>query len=229
MFLTKIDLDPSRRLARKYLASPQVMHAVIMKAAQSGGPNPSGRVLWRVDRSMASTRLFLLSPDRPDCSQIVTDAGLSMTQAVSLDYNPFLNKLESGQTWVFRLTANPSRSVSNGIGKRGKLHGHVTVEQQRQWLIERADRLGFALNTVNRESPDESTYSVTVTQRSRPVFGRDNPHNHVRDRVTINKTVYEGLLRVTDVEVFRNSLTAGIGRSKAYGCGLMTLAKVRES
>ena len=48
------------------------------------------------------------------------------------------------------------------------------------------------------------------------------------DRVTINRTVYEGVARVTDPDALRRALVAGIGRSKAYGCGLMTLARVRR-
>ena len=46
--------------------------------------------------------------------------------------------------------------------------------------------------------------------------------------MTINRTVYEGVLRITDPESLRRALIAGIGRSKAYGCGLMTLARVRQ-
>ena len=48
------------------------------------------------------------------------------------------------------------------------------------------------------------------------------------NRVTINRTVYEGVARVTDPDALRHALVAGIGRSKAYGCGLMTLARVRR-
>ena len=61
MFLTKIDLAPERRLARKYLGSPQAMHAVVMSATGGHDGNGPGRVLWRVDRGM-TTALYILSP-----------------------------------------------------------------------------------------------------------------------------------------------------------------------
>ena len=48
MFLTKIEIDPTRRLARKYLGSPQVMHAVVMKATAGHDGGGSGRVLWTI-------------------------------------------------------------------------------------------------------------------------------------------------------------------------------------
>ena len=227
MFLTKIELDPARRLARKYLGSPQVMHAVVLKATGGDDGDGPGRVLWRVDgRARGTTAsLYLLSPSEPDCSQIIQEAGAAGEQARTLDYSPFLERLAAGQQWAFRLAANPSYSASRGPGARGKRFGHVTVEQQRQWLVARAPGYGFGFVPVDDEEADAS---VVVVRRERPVFGRENPTRRARDRVTINRTVYEGVLRVTDAEALRRALVAGIGRSKAYGCGLMTLARVRR-
>ena len=134
---------------------------------------------------------------------------------------------------------------------RGKRFGHVTVEQQRRWLIERTPRYGFELVPVSGAAADDAasgnvavadsaaatgadadavaaSASVVVVRRERPVFGRRNPDRDRRDRVTINRTVYEGVARVTDPDALRRALVAGIGRSKAYGCGLMTLARVRR-
>lgn len=229
MFLTKIELDPSRRFARKCLSSPQVMHAVIFKATGSNDGDGPGRVLWRVDRSLA-TSLYLLSPSEPDCSQIVQEAGTAGARARTLDYSPFLERLEAGQEWAFRLTANPSYSASRGQGVRGKRVGHITVEQQRQWLITRASGYGFELlpATIENEESDNSdknVISVVVTHREHPTFGRRRPNSEKRDRVTISRTVYEGILRVVDADALRQALIGGIGRSKAYGCGLMTLAR----
>ena len=78
MFLTKIDLAPERRLARKYLGSPQAMHAVVMGATGGNIGDGPGRVLWRVDRG-TTTALYILSPLEPDCSQLVAEAGAAGT------------------------------------------------------------------------------------------------------------------------------------------------------
>lgn len=248
MFLTKIDLDPARRLARKYLGSPQIMHAVVLRATGGDDGDGPGRVLWRADRGPAVTTLYLLSHSEPDCTQIVAEAGAAGTRSMTLDYSPFLATLDAGQVWAFRLTANPSYAAPRGPEVRGKRYGHVTVEQQRRWLIERTPRYGFELvpvpgtgaaeaddaasGTAATTSADVSAVaasaSVVVVRRERPVFGRRNPDRDRRDRVTINRTVYEGMARVTDPDALRRALVAGIGRSKAYGCGLMTLARVRR-
>jgi CRISPR system CASCADE complex protein casE len=227
VFLTKIDLAPERRLARKYLGSPQAMHAVVMGATGGNIGDGPGRVLWRVDRG-TTTALYILSPLEPDCSQLVAEVGAAGTQARTLDYSPFLASLDAGQLWAFRLAANPSYSASRGPGVRGQRYGHVTVEQQRQWLVERAPRHGFELMPVDHVDDEGSDGAVMVVHRERPVFNRRRSEGEGRDRVTINRTVYEGVLRITDPESLHRALIAGIGRSKAYGCGLMTLARVRQ-
>lgn len=227
MFLTKIDLAPERRLARKYLGSPQAMHAVVMGATGGNIGDGPGRVLWRVDRG-TTTALYILSPLEPDCSQLVAEVGAAGTQARTLDYSPFLASLDAGQLWAFRLAANPSYSASRGPGVRGQRYGHVTVEQQRQWLVERAPRHGFELMPVDHVDDEGNDGAVMIVHRERPVFNRRRSEGEGRDRVTINRTVYEGVLRITDPDSLRRALIAGIGRSKAYGCGLMTLARVRQ-
>ena len=227
MFLTKIDLAPERRLARKYLGSPQAMHAVVMSVTGGHDGNGPGRVLWRVDRGV-TTALYVLSPLEPDCPQLVAEAGTAGTQARTLDFSPFLASLDTGQLWAFRLAANPSYSASRGPGVRGQRYGHVTVEQQRQWLMDRVPRFGFELMPVDHADGEGTDEAVLVAYRERPVFNRRRPGGEGCDRVTINRTVYEGVLRVTDPEPLRRALIAGIGRSKAYGCGLMTLARVRQ-
>jgi CRISPR system Cascade subunit CasE len=44
-------------------------------------------------------------------------------------------------------------------------------------------------------------------------------------RVSLYTVTYEGILEITDVELFKEVLTKGIGRGKAYGCGMLTIAR----
>lgn len=39
---------------------------------------------------------------------------------------------------------------------------------------------------------------------------------------------YEGILKVTDAEKFQKILIEGIGRGKAFGMGMLTIAKVGD-
>ena len=247
MHLTKIELDLHRRCARKLLTSPHVMHAVVMKACQPGGESgqsdatdgfPPGRVLWRVDSGSFGVSLYILSPRPPELIQLESEAGLGDT-ARTLDYEGFLDKLSNGQHWAFRLSANPIHSVPGKPGTRGKRYGHVTVEHQRKWLLERTGKYGFSIAGADAErdgkaedsdgsSPLDAS-SVLIVRRDRPVFYRNRRDGQRRDRVTISRVVYEGVLRIDDAEPFKRMLVGGLGPSKAYGCGLMTLARPKRS
>ena len=61
------------------------------------------------------------------------------------DYQPLLDRLEQGQRWACRLTANPVRSLPAGPGQRGQVKAHVSVAQQQDWLMRRAERCGFTI------------------------------------------------------------------------------------
>jgi CRISPR system Cascade subunit CasE len=47
--------------------------------------------------------------------------------------------------------------------------------------------------------------------------------------ITICQAHVQGLLRVTDREQFSNSFTQGIGRARAYGCGLLQIVPVIDN
>ena len=63
---------------------------------------------------------------------------------------------------------------------------------------------------------------VVVSQRNREMFMRGS------NEVTLSTTMYDGALTVTDADRMRAALCQGIGRAKGFGCGLLTVAPVRE-
>ncbi len=66
---------------------------------------------------------------------------------------------------------------------------------------------------------DHATPTFQVIERSTRTFRRDSA------TVTLGGVAtYTGVLQVTDPQLLQQALTAGVGRAKAYGCGLMTLA-----
>lgn len=202
MHLARLQLNPQRRQARFLLGSAQAMHAAVLASF----PQPDearGRVLWRVDRDAHQVQLYVASRPPPDFSHLVEQAGWQTTQdtwAVR-DYKPVLARLAQGQRWAFRLTANPSH-VSEG-----KRYGHVTVAQQLEWFSSRVSRWGIG--------PDPE---VIIRNRGVDRFRRGGA------TVTVAKATYDGILTVGDPELLRTAMTDGIGRAKAYGCGLLTLA-----
>lgn len=220
MYLTRFRLNPTRRGTARLIASPQRMHATVLSAfPPDRAQSTDGRVLWRVDTpSRHEWSLYIVSPGRPSMDQLQDECGWSQEKSwQTAAYGPFLDRLDVGQCWGFRLTANPVRSVAGRKGTRGKVVPHVTADQQRAWLIDRAGRHGFSLDAGLADQ-------VRVTRRERDSFER-GPRGE-RGAATITRAQFDGVLEVVDPELLRTTLTRGIGRAKAYGCGLMTLARL---
>lgn len=207
MHLSRIQINPARRGGRKLLGSPQAMHAAVL-ASFPDDSDTRGRVLWRVDRDEQRIWLYVLSGPIPDFSHIVEQAGWQTREDswVARPYDGLLKRLAEGQTYGFRLTANPTRTHA------GKRYAHVTVAQQERWLLDRAEGWGFAVVTT------QTGPALTVHDRRTEQFRRNGAI------VTIAKATFDGVLTVTDAEALRRTLVAGAGRAKGYGCGLLTLA-----
>ncbi len=214
MYLSRVELNPYRRETVKGLSSPQLMHAAVMASFASFGEPVEDRVLWRIDRLGAAMYLLVQSQRKPDFHHIVDqfgrpDAGQTWD---CLDYGPFLAGIANGQTWRFRLVANPTHSESRD-GKRGKVYAHVTAEQQKKWLLEKAGGNGFAV------LDPEGNPTFDIMQRELLRFERSGK------TVTVSIVTFEGVLQVTDAGMLRKAMESGFGRAKAYGCGMLTIAK----
>lgn len=218
MYLTRMPINGRRRGAAKLLSSPQAMHAAVQSGFMPGSLEAGGgRTLWRVDRAGDhEVTLYLVSPVEPDLSHLVEQAGWqSGDMWQTRDYRILLGSLASGQRWAFRLTANP---VFGGY-KSGKdwadtkPMAHVTAKQQEGWLLDRVEKAGFRVPDGSHSEAD-----LRIINRSTLRFAKGG------HRVVIGTATFEGTLEVVDTAALSSALTTGIGRAKAYGCGLLTLA-----
>ncbi|WBT08236.1 type I-E CRISPR-associated protein Cas6/Cse3/CasE [Corynebacterium sp. SCR221107] len=208
--LTRVLLNPERRQARRLITNPQVMHAAV-RAAFPPDLNESARVLWRLDKREHEHVLYIVGPEASDASHIVEQAGWATRPAEIANYAPFADALLRGQHWNFELVANPTKSVPVKGGKRGKVVPLVGDEGQSAWLLDRAQRHGF----VAKE--------CVIVERNHLRFAKSAEDN--RRKVTLGTVRYRGVLEVTSPELLRAALFGGIGRGRAYGCGLLTLAQ----
>lgn len=214
MFLTRFQFNPQRRGAQKLLASPHALHAAVLSGFAEESESETGRVLWRLDSLGLRAILYIVSPDAPDLTHLVEQAGWPTTQTwVTKPYAPLLDQLEPGDRFAFRLTANPIHNVRQETGTRGKPIGHVTVAEQEKWLLARQERSGFE---VTHTAKGDSTLSVS--DRRALSFRRGAA------QVTLTVATYQGILQITDADQFRRVLVNGLGRAKGYGCGLLTIA-----
>ncbi|MCE7081877.1 type I-E CRISPR-associated protein Cas6/Cse3/CasE [Streptomyces sp. ST2-7A] len=287
MYLTRFRFNTRRTGARRVLSSPRVLHACVMSSYADALPSDADgpRVLWRVDRpAPAEVFLYVVGPDRPDLTHLVEQAGWPETPRwETREYAPFLDRLTAGDTWAFRLTANPVHHIRRKDGEPTKPTAHRVPAHQLRWLTERQEAAGFRVlprAPHRRPEPpaglddpalDEKTrrdlraryalraLEVVVHDRRDHRFDKPRRADDRRDGtggerdgdaaahdpflsltdpapggetadgrkpgpVTMVTATFDGRLEVTDPDALRRTLTLGLGRGRAYGCGLMTLA-----
>ena len=219
MYLSRIRLDAANRNTLRALAAPQKLHG----ALESAFSGPRKRNLWRIDSLNGDLYILLLSEEIPDLSGFCRRYCRTADDAQTKQYDGLLARITAGSIWHFRLTANPTVSrKANRIGQRGKVEACSIVDcsdkepdsrliTQKEWLLTHCEKHGFRL----------SADSFDVTQSRWHQFYKSD-----RNRVSLLAVTFEGTLEVTDAELFRQALCAGIGRGKAYGLGMLTVMHI---
>lgn len=215
MQLSRMYLNDRLRQAMRLLANPQMMHAAVLGCFP---PDREHRVLWRIDRDGHRTALIVVSHATPSFQHLQEQAGWANEPSwETRDYGSLLDRIQLGQEYAFRLVANPA-GMHTGKDGRKRRTAHRSLRHQRGWLLERAERIGVEFLPAGPGADPE----VLVSERRMLRFPRDGK------TVSIGQARFEGALRVTDPALLRTALTQGIGRGKAYGNGLMTLARARR-
>lgn len=142
---------------------------------------------------------------------------------------PFQPQLKTGDHLAFRLRANPTVARRNDTKKNSVRHD-VLMDAKKQcqrdhiespnevasrmdqaaleWLKNKEESSGFEMPVA----PQVSGYRQHIVGRK----GRE---------IRFSSVDYEGVLRVMDPDRFLSSLFFGLGRSKAFGCGLMLIRR----
>lgn len=206
MYLTRMELNTANRQTIMALSSPAKFHGAI----ETSFPSKGGR-LWRIDTLGDRTFLLLVSETAPDLTRAAQQFGRTASWN-SIDYDSFLAQIKGGEQRRFMLKANPVIAKCTKDTTRGRVLAHVTTEQQEQWLYQRAEKNGFQLKSGE----------FSVVQTAWVSFYKGGNRSK---RVEFKTATFEGLLTVTDPELLRHAMTHGIGREKAYGCGMLTLTR----
>lgn len=234
-YLSAVPINPARPYARSLLKSPSVLHDALMHGFP-GNPFDE-RTLWRWEARERGyrPRLLIVSKSKPDWSHIVERAGWPQTPGgdpVVKDYQPVLDGVRTGRAYEFRIDANPFLNT-RGPRKGPKIKGRATRNEQedRAWLLRVASTRGFEIplttpapTIIGLEPNTKQTHAFTAERMKLASFRKDD---NGRQRVSFARIAFRGVLIVTEPHLFRQALMDGIGKQKAYGCGLLTLSPPR--
>ncbi|MGI5119229.1 type I-E CRISPR-associated protein Cas6/Cse3/CasE [Marinactinospora thermotolerans] len=177
-------------------------------------------LLWRMD-SIRSGHLLLVQSSMPPDRGRLPDGYLA-GEAQTRPIDGVLEAIIPGRSLMFRLTADPTRIVrapdapKEGRGRRVALHD---PKEQLGRLARKGEQCGFVV-----PAGADGGMAVTVSPCP-PVVGYKD-ENGKRNKITISPTRFDGRLVVTDARLFADAVRTGIGRARAYGCGLVSLAPV---
>ncbi|HZK27252.1 MAG TPA: type I-E CRISPR-associated protein Cas6/Cse3/CasE [Thermoclostridium sp.] len=208
MYLSRVKIDFNNRRKTRDLDHLGAYHNWVEESfpneVKSG---ERSRKMWRIDQVDSDPYLLVLSKEKPDIENLEKYGVANSAQ--TKDYNVLLNQLRVNDKLRFRVVLNPVTSLSQGkaSGKRGRIIPLVTVDQQLDFLKQRAGKHGFSLD-------DE----VMITERSFEILKRPN-----QKPLKISKAAYGGFLTIEDLELFKAVLVNGLGKKKAYGFGLLTV------
>lgn len=196
------------------LADPYEMHRTVMRAfpeADSGSARERFQVLYRLEVSRSSAALLVQSNAEPDWKRLPSGVVLdSRVKAI----DKLLAACDEGRRLRFRLVANPIKNIgaSKGDAGRSRRVPLVGEEAQIDWLDRRAALSGFRLV--------DAAGAIQV-QKQPDVVARPQRR---REAIRIVPVRFDGRLEITDAEKFQSVTRSGIGRGKAFGCGLLSLA-----
>ncbi len=250
LFLSRLILDPRSRQVWSELARPYEMHRTLMRSFSQASVEEGDiarekfGVLFRadVDDRRNLVIVYVHSAVEPDWSFLTT---LDHYLLVDPDLpNPACNDvmrayqgLQNRQVCSFRLRANPTKRIGKVIkGEaelKGKRVGLLREEEQIAWLIRKSQQRekgkpgGFEIlmNEVEDQNGEIRQVPRVNVHREGKQLGRKKEEG--RSHKTTHLAVrFDGLLRVTDADAFRETLARGIGPGKAFGFGLLSIAPV---
>lgn len=238
LYLSRLILNLRDRHARKDLADVHDLHRTVLGAFPQAPETVKKEevrqhfgILFRTEPmpdQPLEARILVQSSYDPNWTHL--PAGY-LAPSTDERPNPTIRTIDdhdqivAGMTLRFRLRANPTKRISKftteqkdfeWIGRRVELRRE---EDQIAWLQRKAEQGGFQLRSV--ATRPELT-DVRISPQAKVVGGRGKGPDS--KQVSFGTALFEGLLEVQDVELFRQTLSLGIGSGKAYGFGLLSIA-----
>jgi CRISPR system Cascade subunit CasE len=222
MMLSRLFLNAHSRDVQRALGDSHALHARVMSMyprVDAASPRAALGVLHRLEHGERGDALVLLvqSSERPDVTKLPAgflDPRAGGDAASSKDLAPVLSAMVNGARFRFRLRANATRKIDTKSGSDGKRRNGKRVpvrgeDGRLQWITSRLHANGFTLLGECQQRPEGKSLAQAG--------GKVRTHE---------AHVFDGVVEVVDGDLARHAVTCGIGPAKAYGFGLLSLARV---
>lgn len=209
MYLSRVEIDVFNRKNLRELNHLGAYHSWVEDSfpeEREKTKENRTRKLWRIDIVNDKSYLLILSEVKPNL-ELLEKYGIKGSAEVK-NYSNLLNSLKQGMYASFRIKLNTVISVVDKEKslKRGRIVP-VKLENLHSFFLNRTEKNGFFVENKG----------FKIVQIGEDFFVKDGK------KIKIVGAIYEGILKITDLEKFKFALINGIGRKKAYGFGLLTV------
>lgn len=194
-FLTQIKLTPELIVRQKITDSYSIHRLVYDQFSRNNNDNSIKRSmpLWALSSVDIVNKVVILSSNPPRDDVVPY---IQNNRNVII----YPEKIFLGKNFIFKITANPI------LKSNGKILPIRDCEDVKLWFTRQCDKNGFVAK------------NLIITNIRADIFKDKFCH-----LVTINKAEISGELTVNDPVKFKFAVLNGIGREKAFGCGLLQI------
>ena len=193
--------------------SPTFRHRAVMGLFGDieGSPRKEANILFRFDRVPGQAPFFLVqSTIRPIAQDVI--AGMDVKEMNFPDLDP-------GQVVTFSVALNAVRRKSIQIDGARRTKIHPVPEDHDVEALENGET---TITPWLREKLSSALEEIQVINHLRDILHDSGS----RGAMTIQVDSIDGVARVKDPAALKELLATGIGREKAYGCGLLSVRAV---
>lgn len=242
LFLSRLILNPHSKSVQWHLANCHTVHQTLtgaFPARSERDPAFRARVnlLWRLDHTPEGTPVLLVqSTEKPNWDFLSKKSGFLLEELQeenpkTLCLDPFVASFTEGTLLRFRLRVNPTRKLCVNPLESSRRNGprvpFQTEEDEVAWLDKKGKANGFELLPVMDVFLGAKDIKDVLVFRENRVYGWKKGENDSHVKMTFHSVKFEGLLKVTDRNLFRKALEQGIGSGKAYGFGLLSVVPIK--
>lgn len=221
MYFSKISLKPTADKAKYAVtvcSDTYKEHQVLWKLFNDD-PDAKRDFIYRYEPQHNVPAYYIVSQRKPLDQDYLWNIQVK-------DYDP---ALAVGQRFAFMLRVNPVKT------KNGKRHD-VVMHAKHQMGYKDLDRNE---RPSQQEMVERAGYEWLASRASQSGFSIDDtairidgyqPHTSGRRKgkkeIRYSTMDFRGIIQVTDVTAFEKTLMQGIGKAKAFGCGLMLIRRL---
>jgi CRISPR system Cascade subunit CasE len=145
---------------------------------------------------------------------------INYVSSSSAAVSPDTVTIQRGECFSFRVVANPTVKRRIDGKKNGRRDACITDAQQLAWLVRKGEHGGFRLVQSTDDFTAGAPQVIVV-----PLGRHFAVHAQSEGQLCHYGVRFDGLLQVTDPSEFIRAMECGVGSGKAFGYGLLSIAR----